>query len=38
MTGTGENVSIIIISNSDYFKPHKITGVLTHYSDRRQLR
>lgn len=38
MTGTGENVSIIIISNSDYFKPHKITGVLTHFSDRRQLR
>ena len=38
MTGTGENISIIIISNSDYFKPHKITGVLTHYSDRRQLR
>ena len=38
ITGTGENISIIIISNSDYFKPHKITGVLTHYSDRRQLR
>lgn len=38
MTGTGENISIIIISNSDYFKPHKISGVLTHFSDRRQLR
>lgn len=38
MTGTGENYSIIIISNSDYFKPHKISGVIVHYSDRRQLR
>lgn len=38
MTGTGENCSIILISNSDYFLPHKFSGVIVHYSDRRQLR
>lgn len=38
MTGTAENCSIIIISNSDYFKPHKISGVIVHYTDRRQVR
>lgn len=38
MTGTAENYSIILISRSDYFRPHKISGVIVHYSDRRQLR
>lgn len=38
MTGTGENYSISVISTSDYFKPHKISGVIVHFSDRRQLR
>ena len=38
MTGTAENVSIIIRSNSDYFAPHKISGAIIHYSPRRQMR
>jgi hypothetical protein len=38
MTGTGENYSISLISDSDYFRPHKISGVIVHFSDRRQLR
>lgn len=38
MTGTAENYSIILFCNSDYFRPHKISGVIVHFSDRRQLR
>jgi hypothetical protein len=38
MTGTAENVSIHVGSNSDYFEPLKISGAILHYSMRRALR
>jgi hypothetical protein len=38
MTGTAENVSIIVRSNSDMFQPLKLSGLILDYSMRRQLR
>lgn len=38
MTGSGENVSIIVRSESDYYAPIKISGVTLHYAQRRNLR
>lgn len=38
MTGTAENVSIVIRSNSDYFSPLKFSGALIDYTQRRKLR
>lgn len=38
MTGTAENVSLKIRSNSDYFAPLKFSGALVSFSPRRNLR
>lgn len=38
VTGTAENISIKVASNSDYFQPLKISGCILHYSTRRQVR
>jgi len=38
MTGTAENVSIRVSSNTDYFFPITLSGVLLHYTPRRLLR
>lgn len=38
MTGSAENVSLIIRSNSDYFAPTRISGAILQYSHRRPLR
>jgi hypothetical protein len=38
MVGTAENVSIKILSNSDYHVPLRFSGSIVHYSPRRQLR
>ncbi len=38
MRGQGENLSIAIRTNSDYYPPIKISGALTHYFQRQQMR
>ncbi|PPC86684.1 MAG: hypothetical protein CTY37_05360 [Methylotenera sp.] len=38
LTGTAENISLIIRSNSDYFAPFTVNSAIIHYSTRRQLR
>jgi hypothetical protein len=38
LTGTAENISLIIYSNSDYFAPTTMSGVLMDYTVRRSLR
>jgi len=38
LEGSGENISIIIRKNSDYFSPMNLTGAMIRYAHRRQLR
>jgi hypothetical protein len=38
LTGTAENISLILRSTSDYFRPFTINSAIIHYTDRRQLR
>lgn len=38
LAGTAENISIRILSSSDYFDSTLLTGVIVHYTPRRQLR
>lgn len=38
MRGQGDNMSIAIRTNSDYFPPIKISGAVTHYHNRQQMR
>lgn len=38
LEGSGQNISIVIRKNSDYFTPINLTGVLIRYVIRRQLR
>jgi hypothetical protein len=38
MVGDAENYSLRVIGNSDYFSPFTVTGVVTHYTPRRQMR
>ena len=38
LSGTAENISLIINSSSDYYSPLTFSGAVIHYSHRRQLR
>jgi hypothetical protein len=38
LDGTAENISLILRSTSDYFKPFTINSAIIHYTPRRQLR
>lgn len=38
LEGSGENISIVIRKNSDYFSPVNLTGAMIRYVHRRQLR
>lgn len=38
ITGTGENISMKLTTDSDQYQPFTIAGVLLHYTPRRQLR
>lgn len=38
LEGSGENISIVIRKNSDYFTPISLTGAMVRYVHRRQLR
>ena len=38
LEGSGENISIVIRKNSDFFAPVNLTGAMIRYTNRRQLR
>jgi hypothetical protein len=38
LAGTAENISLKILSNSDYHAPTRLTGVVLYFTPRRQLR
>jgi hypothetical protein len=38
LTGTAENISLILRSTSDYFEPFTVESAIIHYTDRRLLR
>lgn len=38
LTGTAENISLIVRSTSDYFDPFTVNSVIIHFTGRRQLR
>jgi hypothetical protein len=38
ITGTAENISLILRSTSDYFQPFTVNSAIIHYTSRRQLR
>jgi hypothetical protein len=38
ITGTAENISLILRSASDYFEPFTVNSAIIHYTSRRQLR
>jgi hypothetical protein len=38
LTGTAENISLILRSTADYFRPFTVNSAIIHYTDRRLLR
>lgn len=38
LTGTAENLSLIVRSTSDYFMPFTVNSAIIHYTDRREMR